>query len=157
MKLKVVIVIFALLMISAIGLSFKNYVITKECIINDMNQALAKTLQQESIGQISADTLKLFRSNLQIERLKDSAYLSLCTEEPSKAAICSDTMSLYSFGDIKVQHIRAYPNFSRAAVFSMLGQTIPSILFTLSILWAMFSFVYLNRKDSAKYNTIVEL
>lgn len=153
MKPRIAVIIFSLLMISSVALSLKNYVTTKECIINDMNQALAKTLQQESIERISADTLKVFRENLQITQLKDTAYLSLCTDEPSRVSICSDTMSIYNTGDIKVQHIRAYTNFSRAALFGMSEQTWPSILLTLSILWGMFSLVWLNRKNSPKSST----
>lgn len=138
--------IFFCLVLPSLFLSYGNYSVTRERIIDDVNQALAKTIMKENHRSVTEDTLRIFRSNLKMEELKSVSYLSLCTAEPSKTDFCSDTMC-YSVGNERV-HIRAYPNCSRAAVFEMSEQTVPMVLFVASLLWGVFSLFYLNKKGS---------
>ena len=42
-------------------------------------------------------------------------------------------------------YIRAYPNCSNATIFSLSEQALPATLLAMSVLWAMFSWVYLRR------------
>lgn len=144
MKPITAIIVFFSLMLPSLMLSFGNYAITKEHIIADVNQALAQTILYKSSDHITADTLKVFRSKLKIDELRETSYLSICTAEPSKVAFCSDTMS-YKVGNERL-HIRAYPNCSKAAIFGMSEQKIPSILFALSLIWGAFSIMYLRTK-----------
>lgn len=67
--------------------------IAQENIIEDVNQALATTILKMPSDRITADTLNLYRQELKINQLKNTSYLSLCTEEPSKITFCSDTYS----------------------------------------------------------------
>lgn len=138
--------IFFCLMLPSLFLSYGNYSVTRERIIDDVNQALAKTIMMENRRSVTEDTLRIFRSNLKMEELKAVSYLSLCTAEPSKTDLCSDTMC-YNVGNERM-HIRAYPNCSRAAVFEMSEQTVPMVLFVASLLWGVFSLFYLYRKNS---------
>ena len=135
------------MMLPSLYLSYDNYAMTRESIIEDMNQALAKTILKETSEQVTADTLKVFRENLKISRLKETSYIALCTAEPSKTAFCSDTMS-YKAGSERL-HIRAYPNCSKAAIFEMSEQEIPFALFVLSLAWGIFSWMYLHKKGKA--------
>ena len=66
-------------MLPSLFLSYGNYSVTRECIINDVNQALAKTIMKENHRRVTEDTLRIFRSNLKMEELKAVSYLSLCT------------------------------------------------------------------------------
>ncbi len=145
MKPITAIIVFFSLMIPSLFLGYGNYVATKEYIIADMNQALAKTILVKTPEKVTTDTLKTFRSHLKINQLKETSYLSICTEEPSKVSFCSDTMS-YKCG-VEKYHIRAYPNCTKAAVFDMSEQTIPSMLFIISLCWGMFSMAYLHKKN----------
>ena len=43
-------------------------------IIKDVNQALAKTVIYKMPTKITADTLQVFKSNLQINQLKETSY-----------------------------------------------------------------------------------
>lgn len=137
---------FFSLMLPSLFLSYGNYKIAKEHIIEDVNQALARTILYEPSDCITADTLKVYRSNLKIDALRQTSYLAICTEESSNVSFCSDTMS-YKYGEERL-HVRAYPNCSKAAVFSMSEQTVPGMLFVTSLLWGVFSIFYLNRKKS---------
>lgn len=146
MKPIIAIIVFFSLMIPSLFLSYGNYTTAKEHIIDDINQALAQTILYKASDRITPDTLKVYRSKLKIEQLKRTSYLAICTEEPSNVSFCSDTMS-YKCGEERL-HVRAYPNCSQAAVFSMSEQTIPGMLFIASLLWGVFSMFYLNHKKS---------
>ncbi|MBP5731869.1 MAG: hypothetical protein J6W50_04070 [Bacteroidaceae bacterium] len=63
-----VMVLFALIIASnMVGLNC--YKVTEELVTEDMNQALAKTLEEQQSNVISADTILMFNSHLQIEGL----------------------------------------------------------------------------------------
>ena len=147
MKPIVAIIVFFSLMVPSLFLGYANYVTAKEHIIEDVNQALVKTVLSIHPERITADTLRVFKSNLQIGQLKGTSYLSLCTDEPSKVSFCSDTISFKTAHERL--YIRAYPNCSRATIFSLSEQTIPSALLTVGMLWGMFSLLYLCRKKNA--------
>lgn len=147
MKPIIAIIVFFSLMLSALFLGYNNYAEAKENIIEDINQALAKTVMLKMPDKITADTMKVFKSNLQIDQLKETSYLSLCTNEPSKITFCSDTVSFTTKGERL--YIRAYPNCSKATIFDISEQPIPGALLTISILWGMFSMIYLRRKENA--------
>ncbi len=80
-------------MIPSLFLSYGNYTTAKEHIIDDVNQALAQTILYKQSDRITADTLKVYRSKLKIDRLKKTSYLAMCTEETSNVSFCSDTMT----------------------------------------------------------------
>lgn len=137
-------------MIPSLLLSYGSYKTAEEHIIADVNQALAQTILYKASDRITADTLRVYRQNLKIDRLKKTSYLAMCTEAPSHVSFCSDTMS-YKCGEERL-HVRAYPNCSKAAVFSMSEQAIPCTLFIASLLWGMFSVFCLNHKKFLNLN-----
>ena len=57
-------------MLPALFLGYVNYATAKENIIEDVNQALAKTVLCKNPNKITIDTLHVFKSNLQINQLK---------------------------------------------------------------------------------------
>lgn len=77
--------IFFCLMLPSLFLSYGNYSVTRERIIDDVNQALAKTIMKENHRRVTEDTLRIFRSNLKMEELKAVSYLSLCTVRQNRA------------------------------------------------------------------------
>lgn len=145
MKPITAIIVFFSLMLPALFLGYNNYTEAKEEIIKDVNQALVKTVLHKTPDKITADTLNVFKSNLQIDQLKKTSYLSLCTDEPSKITFCSDTIS-YKTENERL-YIRAYPNCSKSTIFDISEQSIPGVLLTISFLWGILSMVYLNRKE----------
>lgn len=151
MKPIIAIIVFFSLMVLSLSLGYANYMTAKENIIEDVNQALVKTVLSSNPERITADTLRIFKSNLQIGQLKGTSYLSLCTDEPSRVSFCSDTVSFKTAHERL--YIRAYPNCSKATIFSLSEQTIPSALLTASMLWGMFSLLYLRRKKNAIVST----
>lgn len=67
MKPITALIVFFSLMLPSLILSYGNYTTTKEYIIEDVNQALAQTILLKKYDRITADTLKVYRSNLKIE------------------------------------------------------------------------------------------
>lgn len=148
----IAVTVFFSLMLPSLFLGYTNYVTAKEYIIEDVNQALAKTVLSSNPEKITADTLRIFKSNLQIRQLKKTSYLSLCTDEPSKVSFCSDTVSFKTAHERL--YIRAYPNCSKATIFSLSEQTVPGTLLVTSMLWGIFSLIYLRRKKNAMLTAV---
>ena len=61
-----VVVLFALIIASSM-VSLTSYKATEELVTADMDQALAKALDEQQSDVISADTIQVFNSHLQIE------------------------------------------------------------------------------------------
>lgn len=144
MKPIVAIVVFFSFLLPSLFLGYTNFVTAKERIIADVNQALVKTVLQDKPERITADTLRVFKSNLRISSLKATSYLALCTEEPSKLSFCSDTVSFKTGGERL--YIRAYPNCSTATIFRLSEQGLPITLLSMAVLWGLFSLAYLRRR-----------
>ena len=67
-----VVVLFALIIASSM-VSLTSYKTTEKLVTEDVNQALAKALDEQQSDVISADTIQVFNSHLQIERLRGNA------------------------------------------------------------------------------------
>ena len=89
----IAITVFFSLMIPSLFLSYSNYTTTKKYILDDVNLALTQTILYKQSDRITADTLKVYRSNLKIDMFKKTSYLALCTEESSNVSFCSNTMT----------------------------------------------------------------
>lgn len=146
MKPVMAIVVFFSFLLPSFFLGYTNFASAKERIIADVNQALVKTVLRSKPERITPDTLRVFKSNLRISSLKATSYLTLCTEEPSKLSFCSDTVS-FKTGNERL-YIRAYPNCSNATIFSVSEQALPTTLLAMSLLWAMFSWLYLRGRKA---------
>ena len=74
-----VVVLFALIMVSGL-VSLTSYQATERLVTEDLNQALAKTLEKQQSDVISADTIQVFNSYLQYEALRGRAVLAVDTK-----------------------------------------------------------------------------
>ena len=83
MKLKAYhsILIFAILVISAAFSSVSNYRKAQYAIVQDMNKALALTLQENKYQWITPDTIQSYRSHLSIDLLKSTSNLCYVMED----------------------------------------------------------------------------
>ena len=120
-----VVVLFALIIASSM-VSLKSYRATEELVTVDMNQALAKALDEQQSDVISADTIQVFNSYLQIEGLRGNAVLAVDT----KKGFCP------------------CPQVSIATILSLSDQRPSMILWSMVLLWSLFC-VYQHRRFSA--------
>ena len=73
MKQKYAVVMLFALIIASSMVSLTSYKTTEKLVTEDVNQALAKALDEQQSDVISADTIQVFNSHLQIEGLRGNA------------------------------------------------------------------------------------
>ena len=112
-----VIVLFALIIASSLT-SLGCYNATSRQVSEDMERALALTMQQQQSDVINQDTIRSFNSHLQITELRGKAILAV---------------------DTRGQQFKAYAHCSEATIFSLSDQRPATILWLLTGFWAMFA------------------
>ena len=129
MKQKYAVVVF-LMLIAASGLtSFSSYSATERLVEDDMSQALALALDEQQSDVISADTIRVFNSHLQLEKLRGHAMLAV---------------------DTRQKGFRCEAKCSAATIFSMSEQRPALALWMLAMLWAGFCFYWrMTQRDGS--------
>ena len=120
-----VVVLFALIIASSM-VSLTSYKMTEKLVTEDVNQALAKALDEQESDVISADTIKVFNSHLQIEGLRGNAVLAVDTQKG----------------------FRPRPQVSAATILSLSDQRPSMILWSMVLLWGLFC-LYQHRRLAA--------
>ena len=120
-----VVVLFALIIASSM-VSLTSYKATEELVTEDMNQALAKALDEQQSDVISADTIQVFNKYLQMEALRGRAVLAVDTR----------------------REFRPRPQVSTATILSLSDQRPSMILWSMVLLWGMFC-LYKHKRSVA--------
>ena len=118
-------VFFALMMASGM-VSLTSYKATEELVTEDMNQALAKALDEQQSDVISADTVQVFNRHLRMEALRGRAVLAVDT----KREFCPR------------------PQVSAATILSLSDQRPAMVLWSMALLWGLFC-MYQHRRRMA--------
>ncbi len=121
-----VIVLFAMIIASSLT-SIGSYSATERLVSEDMDRALALTMQEQQSDVISQDTIQVFNSHLQMEALRGKAVLAVATRQDG---------------------LRCEPKCSVATIFSMSDQRPASVLWTIAILWGFYCFWRFKREVS---------
>lgn len=116
-------VLLALLMTSFFT-SYHSYRATESWVSKSMDQALALTLAEQKSDVISQDTIRVFNSHLQVERLRGKATLAV---------------------DTRQKKFTCYAKCSAATILSLSDQRPAAALWILSLLWAAFCFYFRGR------------
>jgi len=125
MKQRYVGVVFLALTIASGMMSLNSYKSTEVLVTADMNQALAKALEEQQSDVISADTIQVFNNHLQIEGLRENAVLAVDTKKG----------------------FRPRPQVSTATILSLSDQRPSMILWSMALLWGLFG-LYQHRRLS---------
>ena len=120
-------VLFALIITSTLA-SLDSFRTTRRMVNEDMDRALAITMEEQQSDIIPPDTIRIFNSHLQIAELR------------GKATIAVDT---------KGRQFKAYASCSQATIFSLSDQRPTAILWTITLLWATFC-VYRFRQHTGQ-------
>ena len=132
MKQKYAVIVF-LVLIAASGLtSFSSYSATERLVEDDMSQALALALDEQQNDVISADTIRVFNSHLQLEQLRGHAMLAV---------------------DTRQKGFRCEAKCSAATIFSMSEQRPALVLWMTAMLWAIFCF-WRNRSGEFRVESL---
>ena len=125
MKQKYLVLVLLGLIIASGTTSFLSYRATEQLVEKDMSQALASALAQQQSDVISADTIKVFNSYLQLEELRGRAMLAVNTRQK----------------DFKCE-----AKCSAATIFAMSDQKPASVLWTITMVWVVFCFYHRRRE-----------
>lgn len=123
------IVLFTLIIASSLT-SFGCYSCMSRLVNEDMDRALALTMQEQQSDVICQDTIHTFNSHLKIADLRGKATLAVET---------------------RGKHFKAYAHCSEATIFRLSDQRPAILLWTLSFFWAMFMWY---KRNQAKANVI---
>ncbi len=118
-----VVVLFALIIASSM-VSLTSYKTTEKLVTEDVNQALAKALDEQQSDVISADTIQVFNKHLQMEALRGRAVLAVDTE----------------------REFRPRPQVSTATILSLSDQRPAMVLWSMALLWGLFCMYQHRRK-----------
>ena len=118
-----VVVLFALIIASGM-VSLTSYKATEKLVTEDVNQALAKALDEQQSDVISADTIQVFNKHLQMEALRGRAVLAVDTE----------------------REFRPRPQVSTATILSLSDQRPAMVLWSIALLWGLFCMYQHRRK-----------
>ncbi len=151
------IIIFAILLLSAIYASVDSYHRTQTDIINDMDQALVLTIQENQHQWITPDTIQSYRSHLSIDLLKQTSNLCYVVEEDKRkgsqvaSSNGNEQMSnstQLSSREMKLQQcmVQGYANCSMLDVLGMSNQRTSLSLSIMAMLWGIWSLYYYNRR-----------
>ena len=118
-----VVVLFALIIASGM-VSLTSYKATEKLVTEDVNQALAKALDEQQSDVISADTIQVFNKHLQMEALRGRAVLAVDTR----------------------REFRPRPQVSTATILSLSDQRPAIVLWSIALLWGLFCMYQHRRK-----------
>ncbi|MBO4718525.1 MAG: helix-turn-helix domain-containing protein [Prevotella sp.] len=127
MKQKYLVIVLLGLIVVSGATSFKSYQATERLVEDDMSQALASALAEQQNDVISADTIRVFNSYLQLEQLRGHAMLAV---------------------DTRQKGFKCVAKCSTATIFAMSDQRPASILWALTLIWAGFCFLRVRRQES---------
>jgi hypothetical protein len=118
-----IVVLFALILTSSL-FSLNSYRTTEAIVTEDMNQALAKALDEQQSEVISADTIRVFNNYLQTEDLKGKAVLALDTEKG----------------------FQPRPQVSTATILALSDQRPSMVLWSVALLWGVYCLYQQRRR-----------
>ncbi len=117
MKQKYLVIVLLGLIVASGATSFQSYRATERVVEEDMSQALASALAVQQNDVISADTIKVFNSHLQLDELRGRAILAVNTRQK----------------DFKCE-----AQCSVATILAMSDQKPAAILWLITMAWAAF-------------------
>ncbi len=121
MKQQYLVIVLFVLIVASCATSLVSYRTAERQVNDDMSQALSAALAQQQSDVITQDTIHTFNSNLQIAELR------------GKATIAVDT---------KGREFKAYARCSEATIFSLSDQRLTAVLWSMTLLWALFCFYH---------------
>ena len=121
MKQQYLVIVLFVMIVASCATSLVSYRTAERQVNDDMSQALSSALAMQQSNVITQDTIQSFNSHLQIAELR------------GKATIAVDTRG---------REFKAYARCSEATIFSLSDQRPTVVLWTLTLMWALFCFYH---------------
>lgn len=141
------VIVFVLIWGSAALSSLHSYQSCKTRMVQDMNQALALTLENHRQGALTPDTIREYRSHLKTAILRERSFIYYATDQPLYG-LKSKKMAWH--GNRRVMEFQSYADCSMASIWISSDQSLPMALTLLGMLWMAFSIHHLRsaRRDA---------
>ena len=143
MKPYMSVVVFLILLFSAVGASIDSYRTAERRIVEDMNQALSKTLAEEQTEWITPDTIHSYRQNLRIDELRNRSYVYYADANRTDN-LCSQRMKGRS--PHATVALQGYANCSFATVWGLADHRLPWFFALMMVGWMFFSLRSVRRQ-----------
>lgn len=119
-----------------------SYRCARDCIVRDMNQALAQTLKEKQEAWITPDTIQIYRDHLKIAALREHSFVYYAMDNRARG-LCSDRMRWHASN--RTFTFQSYANVSAVSILSMSDQRLSVSLSLLGLLWMVFSLLYFRK------------
>ena len=134
MKPRYTVIIFCLILASAVVSSLGSYGRAKQRIVEDMDQALQLTLAAKQDLWLTPDTIRDYRSHLHIGALRRVSFIGY---DMAYSGLCTDARSRRING--REATYRSYAACSPLVVLSVSNQRLPALLWAAVLLWGAFA------------------
>ena len=133
MKPRVAFVVFAVIVAASVGTGIDSLVRTERRAQREVNRALALTLQRCESDRIDADTIRVYRSHITMDGVRDTAYLSLAMT-----------------GDDRRNHatLRANTGLTLRRLWTLSDQRASGVLAGIAAAWLALSLWMMRRRQS---------
>ena len=120
------IIVFAFLLACTAFFGMDRYLQAEDAVLEELNRALTETLQEHRYTTVTPDTIRDFRRHIVTPELRKTAYLSLCPVR-------------------KGYQMQAHAGCSFTMLFGMSDQRGTWLLLVVTLLWGIFSLIYLRK------------
>lgn len=141
MKPRVAFVVFAVIVMASVGTGIDSLVRTERRAQREVNRALALTLQRCEPDRIDADTIRVYRSHINMEGVRDTAYLSLAITDDERRAGAT---------------LRANTGLTLGRLWSLSDQRASGVLAGVAALWLALS-LWMMRRQRGVFTESVRL
>ncbi len=136
------ILVFLVLLGSAVLSGVSSYGHTRDGLVSEMNQALALTLQTKQEGWITPDTIHDYRRHLKTAALREHSFVYYAMDNQARN-LCSDRMRWRS--DDRTYTFQGYADLSSWAILGMSDQRLSASLSLLAVIWMVFVLAYFRK------------
>lgn len=130
MKKSVAFIVFITIVAASVGAGIDSLIRAERSAQLDVDRALSLTLQRCESGRIDADTIRVYRSLIAMDAVRDTAYLS---------------MTVSGEGERREARLQANTGLTAWDVWRLSDQRATGALAALAALWALASMLWLRR------------
>ena len=132
-----------LLLAPSLYMSLRSYEQTRQELLSDMNQALAKTLEQQRSAEITPDTIQNYLAHLQVPVLREHSFVYY-TMDGHGEHLCSDSLR-WSDGHGTSCDFQSFASVTPLSIWLMSDQRLAGLFLLLTAAWGLYTAIRFRR------------
>ena len=137
-------IVLFLLLAPSLYMSLRSYEQTRQELLSDMNQALAKTLEQQRSAEITPDTIQNYLAHLQVPVLREHSFVYYTMESRGGEQLCSDSLR-WSDGHGTSCDFQSFASVTPLSIWLMSDQRLASLFLLLTAAWGLYTAIRFRR------------